>query len=200
MDMRPVTRRTLVACAPLLALVAAGCATPDNDRLSLGTSADPVVVLPAIEPGTPIADATGPSITSLDRSGWERIDFLVPNDATEHYPHFTRLQPRFDRGTARARGEYPTVETALEQEGSFGAILGESLAWPGFVANDGVMIIPRAIVPDQDSPMTHYERASEVVESTPAPASDTGTPAQAKPKAPKAKRSKRPKSIGPARW
>jgi hypothetical protein len=86
---------------------------------------------------------------------------MVPNDATEHYPHFTRLQPRYDKGTARARGEFPTAETALEQEGSFGSIFAESIAWPGYVVGDVVMIIPRAVDPDQDSPMTHYVRAPE---------------------------------------
>ena len=160
--------RIAFSCAPLLAaLVATGCATPDNDRLTLGTTADPVVVFPAIEQGAPITDATGPSITSLDRSGWEPMAVVVPNDATEHYPHFTRLQPRYDKGTARARGQYPTALTALEQEGSFGSIFAESIAWPGYVAQDAVLIIPRAIVPDQDSPITHYERAPEGDASVP---------------------------------
>jgi hypothetical protein len=209
MDTKPVTTRAILVGAMLGTALAAGCAAPDNDRLSLGTSADPVVVLPAIEQGPALTDATGPSITSLDRSAWAQADFVVPNDATEHYPHFTRLQPRYDKGTARARGAYPTAQTALEQEGSFGSIFAESIAWPGYVAGDTVMIIPRAVDPDQNSPMTHYERAPGWTEDASAsgavPTDVTRTaPATATPRATKAKaqptRSKKPRSIGPARW
>ncbi len=94
----------------------------------------------------------------MDRSHWGSTDFIVATDAKEHYPHFTRLQRRLDKGTARARGASPTALTALEQDGDFGAILGETFVWPGYVVGDVILLIPRAIDPDQLSPMTHYQR------------------------------------------
>lgn len=169
---RPVPRTLWLVLGAAGTLALGACATPNNDRLSIGTSDDPVFIPPAIQPNAPLVQADEPSLRGVDRSHWGTRDFIVANDATEHYPHFTRLEPTFDGGTARARGESPTALTALEQEGDFGAIVGEAFAWPFYVVGDAVLLIPRAIEPAQKSPMTWYERGTPGATPTPGEGAD----------------------------
>ena len=103
--------------------------------------------------------ADAPSLRGIDRSHWRAIDFIVPNDATVHHPHLATPGPRLDHATARARAEYPTPASALEQGGGTGMIVLEAVAAPLWAACDAVLAIPRALFPRRDSPMTAYARA-----------------------------------------
>ena len=100
-------------CAAVLVLIAlaAGCA-PVNEEVGL-LDAPP---LPGLDPGADTVwvrhDAT-PSITSHDRSHWDRQAVLIPLKQVEHRPHYAS-DVHFMEDTARQRGAYPTATTALE--------------------------------------------------------------------------------------
>lgn len=100
-----------------------GCAVEDNLRLTIGETV-PLNALPPVMPDTRegligSTDSSnipgdGPSLAGLDRSNFEAMEFRVPIDQTYHHPHNTFRYETRD-AHARQRGEFPTVETALEQ-------------------------------------------------------------------------------------
>ncbi len=96
-----------VAC---IAALAAGCAGPLNDQIGL-TGADPLPALSA-EPA-PDAPSAEPSLDGLDRSHWPTTMVTVPLGQVEHWPTYTRNIYLGDT-TARQRGEFPRVDSALE--------------------------------------------------------------------------------------
>lgn len=155
-------RRRTIGVAGTIGLAAglAGCSV-DNDRLSLGLPDAPVYTPPAIAPGPALEPATEPSVTGVGREHWAKSEFVVPNDGVMHWPHVTEVSPALDRGTARARGEYPTAITALEQEGDLGMIVLDVWAGPIVVAGDAILLIPRLVDPPPASPSKAYDRAGE---------------------------------------
>lgn len=58
-----------------------------------------------------------PSLTSLDRSGWEPAVYSLPVDGTQHRPTYRVQFPNGPSTLKRQRGEYPTTSSALELDG-----------------------------------------------------------------------------------
>ncbi len=103
--------------AGLLALVA-GC-VDSNSRTTIGETPD-AVTLTAMEPTKPIPDEypqDAHSLTGLSRDNWQSEAFLVPVDGTGHRPTYADSFFIADV-TRRQRGEYPTIESALDFNGS----------------------------------------------------------------------------------
>ncbi|MFI4871747.1 MAG: hypothetical protein ACIARQ_08040 [Phycisphaerales bacterium JB061] len=115
--------RTACCCVVLSSALLGGCAVEDNLRLTIGETV-PMKALPPTMPDTRdgfigSTDSSnipgdGPSLAGLDRSNFESTEFRVPIDNTYHHPHNTL--PIVTRDVhARQRGEFPTMETVLEQ-------------------------------------------------------------------------------------
>ena len=163
-------RVVIVSARAGLAVALIGCQT-SNDRTSIGNS----VSLEAISgtsatAGDPTYTPSGlhddpPSITSLDRSNWEQERFLVPVDGTAHQPTYaTRFH--FTDDTARQRGEYPTVDSVLEETDSFStAELAEAGAAPFIAAFDVPAFFVRVFYAqpwdERYSPQESYQRTPE---------------------------------------
>ncbi len=133
------------------ALGITGCAVEDNLRLTLGETV-PMKALPPVMPdareglvGSP--DSTnipgdGPSLAGLDRSNFEGLEFRVPIDGTYHHPHNT-LPIRTRDAHARQRGEYPTMDTVLEQsDPSLFTATYELVAIPVWSVVEAVWLVP----------------------------------------------------------
>lgn len=161
-------RILLLAGTPLITM---GCMSQQNDRGYLGV--DPVAVAPLEN----IATNAG---NGLNRDQWEPTVVYIPVDGTAHPPTYNgELRPT--RVTARQRGEYPTVEQALElSEDSLGAQVQEVPMVIGAAIVDGASIPGGLIVYPQSltrwSPSVSYERsprpASRTDSLTAAPAVD----------------------------
>ena len=110
--MQIITVKRVSSSAACLAALLAGCAGPLNDQIGL-TGAEP---LPALS-GVPARDAPSaePSLDGLDRSHWPITMVTVPVGQVEHWPTYTRT---IDLGntTARERGEFPSVDSSLEDD------------------------------------------------------------------------------------
>ncbi|MFI4894444.1 MAG: hypothetical protein ACIAQ0_13595 [Phycisphaerales bacterium JB058] len=115
--------RTACCFVVLSSALLGGCAVEDNLRLTIGETV-PMKALPPTMPDTRdgfigSTDSSnipgdGPSLAGLDRSNFESTEFRVPIDNTYHHPHNTL--PIVTRDVhARQRGEFPTMETVLEQ-------------------------------------------------------------------------------------
>ena len=98
------------ACAAL-----AGC-VDSNSRVTIGET----VKLEGFEPPVPRADVFAPdpqSVVGMDRSNWQARTFLVPIDGTHH--RATYADPLFLTDvTRRQRGEYPSIESVMDGDGS----------------------------------------------------------------------------------
>lgn len=158
---------TRVALAAGLAVGAlalgAGCMRDGNSRLTLGHEAEGngIVMLQAVADVASIEDTGARSVYGLDRSGWAEREVLVPNDGVFTYPHLTRMEPLYEDGTARSRGEFPSALTALETEHDVCSQVAETFAWPGWVLTDLVLAIPRAMEGVQANPVEGYARSSD---------------------------------------
>ena len=132
-----------------------GCAVEDNLRLTVGETV-PMKALPPVMPDTRegLVGSTdssnipgdGPSLAGLDRSNFEGLEFRVPIDGTYHHPHNTLpLQTR--DAHARQRGEFPTMETVLEQSdpGLFTATY-ELVAIPAWNLVETLWLVPTLII------------------------------------------------------
>lgn len=126
-------------------LAISGCATIDNDRLTVAGDSLPVVAGAEGHEAAPLEQATGPSVTGVDRSHWPEHEIVVWQDGVRHHPHFTSEQPRFAKATARQRGAYPTAESALELGANPGAQVWEGFAAPVWGGMDVVLFLPRAV-------------------------------------------------------
>lgn len=154
--------RGLTLCLPCLGLW--GCIAVENSRLELGND----LLLPAVAP----ADATPPpppasdptTLTSLTRDNWTPTEFRVPRDGVETAPTYRPLFT-YPTETARQRGEFPTVLTALEGAGDetnnrqLRGILGSH----GRAVVDAAILLPRMIAVrspwySMESPRVDYER------------------------------------------
>ena len=137
--------RTMMVIGGLVFLV--GCAAPDNTRLTVGSGglgdASMVVGLPAVDsPASSVSLVDdGPSIDGLDRSGWDRVTVLVPNDHTEHLVYPGSLGAL--TGADFAGDAYPMLESALGVEPSGGTLFLEWLGWPLREAGGVVMGVAR---------------------------------------------------------
>jgi hypothetical protein len=79
--------------------------------------------------GAPVARTPAPETTSLDRSGWQAVTVDQPRGQVEVQPTYYK---RFD-GSAddpRARGDYPTIATALNTGGGRPTAVQDGLASP----------------------------------------------------------------------
>jgi len=143
----------------------AGC-VDSNSRVTVGET----VRLPAMEASATIPDEypqDSRSLTGLDRANWASSTFLVPVDGTHH--RATYADPLFlTDSTRRQRGEFPSIESALDLDGSeFGSDaaadrFGEGFAVPARAFVDAISIPVRLIGEPQTweyvSPRHNYER------------------------------------------
>lgn len=132
-----------------------GCAVEDNLRLTVGETV-PMKALPPVMPDSReglvgSTDSTnipgdGPSLAGLDRSNFEGLEFRVPIDNTYHHPHNTLpLQTR--DAHARQRGEFPTMETVLEQsDPSLFTATYELVAIPAWNLVETLWLVPTLII------------------------------------------------------
>lgn len=173
-DVHPQPQRTTPRRAAMLIAgglgiaLASGCMRDANSRLTIGHEAEGngIVALQAVYDGPVLTEVGEPSVTGLDRTHWTRRTVLVPNDGVQTYPHLTRLAPRFDESTARARAEFPTELSSLETGGDVCAEVGEALLWPAWVIGDLVMAIPRALRAPSYAPTDGYQRSAAQREVT----------------------------------
>ncbi len=139
---RPVRTTAALSLLALPALIASGCASPNNTRPTVGAGfvdADgPVVVLPAVAdiPDPVALTDAGPSVTGLDRSDWARVEMVIPNDHTEHA--LSGVYLRSWNGVDYAGAAYPTLDTALGQESDSNDLLFEWIAWPFKLVRDDI--------------------------------------------------------------
>jgi len=136
------------------ALGMTGCAVEDNLRLTVGETV-PMKALPPVMPDTRegLVGSTdssnipgdGPSLAGLDRSNFEGLEFRVPIDGVYHHPHNTLpLQTR--DAHARQRGEFPTMETVLEQsDPSLFTASYELVAIPAWNLVETLWLVPTLI-------------------------------------------------------
>ncbi len=140
---------------------AVGCMAPSETSPRLGG----VAALPAIEdapdPAPPLSDE--PSLTSIDRSGWDEKPVLAPVDNRYLFPGVS-LRPDYSEALARQRGDYPTVDSAVELSGPESAAHAEMWAGPIWAAWD-LVLLPRVFfgyVPTRHGrPLDWRDRAIE---------------------------------------
>lgn len=147
--------RTPAICALLALLGTAGCAVEDNLRMTIGETV-PMAGLPPVMPDTREGligsadpnDIPGdaPSLAGLDRSNLEPVEFRVPIDGVAHHPHNTMpLRTRTDH--ARQRGEFPTMETVLEQsDPSLFVFWHELVVVPAWNVVETLWLVPTLII------------------------------------------------------
>lgn len=147
--------RTTAIWAIIPVIAAAGCAVEDNLRLTVGQSV-PMSGLPPVMPDTRegMTGSTdpdnipgdGPSLAGLDRSNLRPAEFRVPIDGVHHHPHNTLpLRTRSDH--ARQRGEFPTMESVLEQsDPSVLTLWYEFLAIPAWSVVEAVWLVPALVI------------------------------------------------------
>lgn len=154
------------SAAALGAMALGGCSQVNNSRLEVAGD-----LLPAVRPesmtATPLVKAQGPSLTGVDRSHWDELLYIVPQDGAHHHPRFTTLQPRYADAIPRQRGEHPTAHSALDLSADHGGQFWEALSAPVWGAADVVLFIPRALAVGGPgaivaSPDEVYERAGRV--------------------------------------
>ncbi len=133
--------RTTLALAALAALLT-GCTSAENDRFRFGDGAP----LPVFQPAADTLTDPTPTVTSLDRSGWEPILLDVPVHGTAHQPTYAPSAFTSD-ALARYRGEYPTAETCLElAETDASEDIRFAAATHGMAIVDTALLIPRIII------------------------------------------------------
>jgi hypothetical protein len=160
----------------LTTLLLAGCA--GNDRLTIGPDGDGAVAVEAVTQGRAMDPATERSLTSIDRSNWPEMDYVVPVDQIHHGPVLTSLQPEYGR-THRAEGSFPTATEALTPDDNSGAP-AELFAGTTWAALDVVLMLPRLFAPGLLAKPSHYDRYHQHVEASlspePAPAPTAAEP------------------------
>lgn len=129
----------LLARAGVLAagFMLGACNTPSYNReLTLGNRVELEAVTAGVPRGSPVATPERPDKPSLARDvlarDWQARRFLVPIDGVTHRPTYTELQ-REVAMTARDRGEFPTVDSALDTsvKGGYAAQLGQAVTSVG---------------------------------------------------------------------
>ena len=172
LGMKTTTRIVVLGVIPLLAVP--GCVRDRNARETLGG----VLVTGSLD-GAEGAVAVGPSV-GMDRAAWPVVVFEVPVDGTVHGPTHGGWV-RFTDATARQRGLFPTIETALELDGDVGEPQALEGLWGPVAAGGEILWMPVGVVmgppwAERQSPRGLYKRSrqggwhSGVVESAGAPA------------------------------
>lgn len=184
--MKTAARMTVL---PLALVALSGCAGPLNTESKIGTGSqawtppsigesslntpNPEVLGATTYADAPVYTATGivtvpdaeRSVLTLDRTNWEDSVVAVPNDLTAHQPRFTNniLVPE---NTRRARGQFPSAQSALDTGTSQGNDLQaqEALFAPFAAAGDVVLFIPRFVAESRPyrptrTGTTPYQRA-----------------------------------------
>jgi hypothetical protein len=147
--------------AVLAAAMAAGCVHERNESLALHDT----ILMEALGPERPGIALTSesPSVTRIDRSGWEPTTVVVPVDGTAHFPTYVRVFSTV-KETRRQRGEYATELSALDLDGgSESKQQLEAVTQPFRALGNALLILPRMIFyrrPWQtlQSPRQAYER------------------------------------------
>ena len=130
-----------------LALLA-GCATPQNDRMTIGQSVEleafkPVAVPTEGETGEQVATR---SVTGMSRANWQMTQILVPVDGGYARQTYTKRVSGTD-STRRQRRQYPTAMSALElTNGSEEDQEAEAFLNALIAVSDVILIIPRALI------------------------------------------------------
>lgn len=109
---------SVISLGALVALIPA-CAE-SNSRNRIGDD----VTIRTFQPASQVLSSEDtqraddpPSLTSLDRSGWEPTVYSLPVDGTQHRPTYRVQFPNGPSTLKRQRGEYPTTSSALELDG-----------------------------------------------------------------------------------
>ncbi len=89
--------------------------------------------------------------TTMTRSNWQPVDFVVPVDGTIHGSTWRWDAPP-PRQTARQKSLYPTAETALEDGGSAGPLVHEALLQPLYALGN---VVAMPVLAFMDPPGTH---------------------------------------------
>lgn len=142
-----------------VAALVAGCVSPANDRISEGRgpalggtmmesfraeSGRAGSVGAEVDRGEVFAPQSRSRMT-LDRSAWPRTTVLVPVDGTAHRPTLQRSVV-VANVTPRQRGEYPTIDSALDlTKGSADAQTAEAAVQPVRAVGDFVLLPFRMI-------------------------------------------------------
>ena len=150
-----MSKQTTLACA--LAILA-GCAAPDNDRLTLNN-----METFGERGGTAGAPAQYAPLTGVARLNWARTRYVVPVDSTVHGPTYAPTIEWTDT-IARERGAYPTIESSLDTgTSSRGQQRSEACAAPFVGLAQGFLVIPLLFVDRpsnaDESPAMAYQRA-----------------------------------------
>jgi len=150
----------LGSCA-VVALCAGGCMAPSETSPRIGGEVALEAIEPLAEPEPPLTKE--PSLTSIDRSEWEEVVFLVPVDNRYLFPGAS-LRPDYTDALVRQREEFPTAESVVALNGPAFPQQLESVAAPIWAAWDFVSL-PRALfgyVPHRDGrPLDWRDRAPE---------------------------------------
>ncbi len=158
-------KRRLLLIVPVSAASLAGCVSVDNDAVTLG----PTVVLPTF--AAPGRDARAmpndsPSNPTLGQRTWEPTYYLVEEKNVWHTPVYTTPVDDYLDSTARARGDFPSEATALQdRQRPHGKAVFHAMYAPFVAAGDAIMLVPRMVFVArptgvQDSPNRGYERTS----------------------------------------
>lgn len=169
--MSRITTRSFLFSLALLALPLAltGCTHQYNDRGYVGV--DPDLVAPSSE-------GSRDSTNALNRDQWSTTTVYIPVDGTAHRPTYNSNR-RPTQVTARQRGEYPTIQTALElEEDSIDAQIAEAPIALGRAVIDAVSIPGGLVMYHQGmtrwSPDISYQRVQR--QETVVPAFSTEGP------------------------
>lgn len=106
-------------------------------RTTLGGNA---IILALSPDDASMLETNATTTTKITRSNWQPIDFIVPVDGTIHGPIW-RWDARLARDTAMQKALYPTIETALEDEGAVGPQIRAALVQP-FISIGNIFAIP----------------------------------------------------------
>jgi hypothetical protein len=131
----------LPRCLAIAAALAAGaCRNPSATIVGAGDAPLPDIADaraaelgrtgPAVTlDGAPVERTPGPETTSLDRSSWQAVAIDQPRGQVEVQPTYYK---RFDGGQddPRARGDYPTLATALQTGGGRPTAVQDGFASP----------------------------------------------------------------------
>ena len=141
----PPTARVARGLCALVALGAAGaltgCAADRNARLEIGAYERLDIVNPDRDRA---ALQDGPSLdpTTASRAHWDERTVVAHVDGVSHQQTYTfNLRLDSDRAAARTRGEYPTFETALDDESDTDNLLMQALLGP-FVGGAELALFP----------------------------------------------------------
>lgn len=138
----------MVALAAAAAITGA-CVSPADERVGVG-SWKPEAIVPAPDPvlGAINPDKPDePSVSGLDRSSWASYTVVVEREPVRHYPIY-RSDPAYTSALARQRGDFPTIETALDTTNpdALRQQAAEGVAFQLWAALDIPLMVPRFFI------------------------------------------------------